>query len=386
MSLTNRIILKKKAYNWIGSALAYWVGRGFDYETGLFRETLDFDGADGKSGILRCCVQARQLFVLSEAKLEGYDIPEMVLEAGYAALETYFAHADGGYITLVNSDGSTRNATREFYDQTFVLLALASLYQRTQAPHLLEKAKQLIFFLETKMAHPSGGFCEALADDMVDDMVDDIADEDVALRPRRQNPHMHFFEACLLFYKVSHEEVFSTHAQKILRLLQNHFVSDDGQLYEYFTQDWQPLETNQIIEVGHHFEWIYLLYDYGESVETEGSIGNKLMQFAFKNGLDRNSVYALDIVGKNTRRLWVQTELIRAMTIVQGYEDKRNDLTLSIFDDYLGLEQTGLWFDKFDLQGNLKTRCVPASTFYHLWGAMNLLINHEANMLIGDAA
>lgn len=376
--------LQIKARNWLETAIAYWCGRGFDYETGLFRESLDFNGADGRLGYLRCRVQARQLYVFAQAKGRGYDVPDMVLEAGYLALETHFAHADGGYMTLVNSDGSARDLGRTFYDQAFVLLALGALYGLTKAPHVLARAKELLDFLNANMAHLAGGYVEILPDDSLDS-VDDNADENAADSvdaPRYQNPHMHFFEACVVLHKVSGEGIFLTHAEKILQLLEDKFVADTGQLYELFTQNLAPLDEahGQIIEAGHSFEWVYLLSDYGVSVTDAGSVGARLMAFACANGLDKNALYGLDVVGKNTRRLWVQAELLRARMIFPAQDAACSLLGENIFSDYLNTDERGLWYDKFTLNGALKARDVPASTFYHLWDALNLLAKCQRQM------
>ncbi|TGQ01214.1 MULTISPECIES: oligopeptide/dipeptide ABC transporter ATP-binding protein [unclassified Mesorhizobium] len=72
--------------------------------------------------------------------------------------------------------------TRDLYDNACVLLALAALFAATDRIAYRKQIEILLTAIDTTLADPAGGWAE---------------DEHGTL-PRRQNPHMHLFEACLV--------------------------------------------------------------------------------------------------------------------------------------------------------------------------------------------
>ena len=86
-----------------------------------------------------------------------------------------------GCALLLKADGSVLDSTRDLYTQAFYLLALAWRFRLSSDAKWLEAADRQIAFLDTEMASPEGGYIESIPDRL----------------PRRQNPHMHLFEAFL---------------------------------------------------------------------------------------------------------------------------------------------------------------------------------------------
>ncbi len=377
---------RQRLHIWLAQdALPLWRAQGIDHETGLFRESLDAKGRDAKEGWIRARVQPRQLYLFSQAQKAGFDVPQPMLESGFQALQTYHKHKDGGYITLLNRDGSVRDATRELYDQAFILLAMAGLYDASKNPMLMELARKLTIFLDENMSHPQGGYIEFLASP-------DNFDVSNAARARRQNPHMHLLEAFMALYRVSGDPFFFERATQMIGLFETFFLNaQTGQVNEFFTSDWTPLSDaeGQVYDPGHGFEWVYLLDDFetlGGKLSCDSSL---IMDWSLRYGLDDNKLFALDTVRvdapsktfKNSasRRLWVQTELLRAY-YVKGDVSAVEKLLAALFETYLATTMPGLWSDAYKLQNNqpvMSAQNVPSSTLYHLWNAFSLLANLE---------
>src|SRR5258706_168322 len=88
---------------------------------------------------------------------------------------------------------------------------------------------------------------------------------------RRQNPHMHLFEAALAIagtrWAVADD---LPRAERVAQWLADHFFDRArGALPELFDADWVPQATDGAFDVepGHHFEWAWLL---GELAELGG--------------------------------------------------------------------------------------------------------------------
>ena len=93
------------------------------------------------------------------------------------------AFPDGrpGYVHRLTPDGAVLDARRDAYDHAFVLFALATVYTLDQDAQIRAEIDALLAFLDGHLRSPHGGVHEGLP---------------VSL-PRRQNPHMHLFEALL---------------------------------------------------------------------------------------------------------------------------------------------------------------------------------------------
>jgi len=166
--------------------------------------------------------------------------------------------------------------TRESYDQAFGLLAAAWTYALDGKRQTIDFAYRTLQFLEVELASLAGGYAEA----------------DSARLPRRQNPHMHLFEAFLALYEVTCDPVFMARADAIHALLEQRFVSAAGALREYFDESWQPAQgaAGEIVEPGHHFEWVWLLYQHARlAARPVSPLAEQLFVFACKYGLDWRS-------------------------------------------------------------------------------------------------
>jgi len=205
---------------------------------------------------------------------------------------------------------------------------------------------------------------------------------------------MHLLEALLAMHGATADTGFLDRARVIVDLFRHRFLDPGtGTLGEFFEADWStaPGTAGQIVEPGHHFEWVWLLRRYAEaSGEDMRAEADALFAFAMSHGRDHApgpaQGLAFDSVlrrGEDARlghgtslddnkRLWVQTEAIKAqLARLEGGPDPDAAAHLELllerlFGLYLAVAP-GNWQDHLDAAGQGFAETAPASSFYHLF-------------------
>jgi mannose-6-phosphate isomerase len=356
----------------VAIVLPFWATAAFDEEAGQFMEGLQPDGSPDPSGIVRIRTAARQIYVFAHASLLGV-APEGALakaERGFANLRKA-AWIDGdkpGFARAIHYPTATvTDPERDLYDHTCVLLALAWLFKATGKREYSSHIEETIAAMDITFAAPHGGWAE----------------DSIGSLPRRQNPHMHYFEACLALWETGCGERYAARAEELFGLfLARFFDHAAGILYENFGPAWQVADSykSDRFEAGHMAEWVWLVHRYQSlSGGSYTGIAANLLDGALRIGKDADSVFLVDeatIDGrplKKSRRLWPQAELLKAY-VVQGRAAEADALIDALFDTYLAKTPAGTWRDCFDLDGRSIAPSVPASSLYHLWSAVAELI------------
>ncbi len=355
------------------SALPLWADAGLDQAHGGFVEQLRLDGSADPGVAKRLRVQARQVFTYCLAADLGWPGPALdIARHGADFLTAHYWHEDGGWVFATAEDGKVSEPTREAYEQAFALLGLGKLAAQTHDPALDGHIAQTLAFLDSQLADPShGGFRESVPDKL----------------PRRQNPHMHLLEALLVLYEARQDAALLDRARAIIALFRNKFRDPaTGTLGEFFAADWRPAEGDvnspggNWVEPGHHFEWVWLLHQYGRLAHedmTADAAG--LFAFARRHGIDDDGL-AFDgvqrdgTVADDNKRLWVQTEAIKALVARSEYAGDDDaaaalgPLVDQVFATYLEAPGVapGAWQDHVRRDGTGFAVAAPASTFYHL--------------------
>lgn len=341
------------------SATPLWRDVGFTPH-GLAVEELDFGARAKDRGFHRVMVQFRQAFSFAKIAMAGKCDPSIArglfLRAAAAA-----GHADGGWVHKLNSDGGVQDATRDLCDQAFGLLAAAWVYKASGDVEILKAAQHAVQFVKVQAKE---GFAESIPPRL----------------PRRQNTHMHLFEAFLAFYEVTGDATYTGLAGELLSLLKTKLVSAGGFLLEHFDAQFSPLEeTKNWAEPGHHFEWVWLLHEYARlSRGTVDPVARRLFDASVRHGVDAEGFAIARIASggaplDGTRMLWAQTEMLKAY-LVRG-EDVRPILVN--IGHFLPSSPAGIWYEKLDEQGSPIRHRMPASTFYHLTGAITELLRSQ---------
>ena len=355
--------------------LPLWGTVGVDAD-GSFYERLNFDGRPDLASVRRMRVQARQLYVYSEAAVRGWwPQARSVADAGFDALLRDCWARDGkpGFLHTLGPDKVPLDLKRDTYDQAFGLFALAWYYKLTAAPRALELAHDILDLLQNDLAdRVNGGFFESVPPAL----------------PRRSDPHMHLLEATLEWSQISDDTRFLKVASNMVMLFKDRFFDrKTGSLREYFSADLSPAEgaAGRVVAPGHHFEWSWLLaWAQRQGAGEARSEADTLYDHAVRHGLDRRG-FAIDECDpegrpvRQSRRAWPQTELIKAHLnrARQGDPDAADAagrVTLNFLDTYLATDVRGLWMDQFDSAGAGMTDAAPASTLYHVVVALRELM------------
>jgi mannose-6-phosphate isomerase len=266
-----------------------------------------------------------------------------------------------GFVHVLTPEGTVLKPLRDTYDHAFVLLALASVYALDRDAQVRTEIDALCHFLETQMKSPHGGFLESLPSSM----------------PRRQNPHMHLFEAMIAAFDATHDNVFQNRAGDFFALfLANLYDRQKHLLSEYFEEDWSKIEPVSI-EPGHQAEWAWLLKGFERITGCPtGRFRGELLATALRyrdeaTGCLVDEGDAAGNIRRHTRRLWPQTEIAKAW-IAQaeageaGAADEARIALARLERHYLCHPVAGGWHDQFDGDGNSLVATIPASSFYHV--------------------
>jgi mannose-6-phosphate isomerase len=353
-----------------------WAQAGFDRDNGRFEERLTLQAKPIPDAPVRLMSQARQIYSYALAARQGwYRGAIELVEQGYASMIRDFHQKDGreGWIFSIRRDGTVCDARRDLYAHAFVLLALASYAQTTKCKRSLALADQTLAFIERRMrASQGGGFLEELPS---------------SANVRRQNPHMHLFEALLALWECSGEVRHSTLADEVFDLFAARFFrSESGVLGEYFTADLEPAEglAGRRVEPGHHYEWIWLLRRYeGLSGRSVQRFVDPLYRHADAFGYDGKGLIVDELlidgtVHARTHRAWPITEAIKANVVEAergrpGAEGKAALLAGLLLERFLVSTPAGGWMDRLDETGRPATEFMPASTLYHIACALGEL-------------
>lgn len=352
-------------------ALPLWATAGVDKTRGGFVESLTLEGEPILGVPKRQRVQARQIYVYSHAHLLGWEGPWLATARhGFEFMsENYWDAEDGGWIFSAERDGTPANTVREAYEQAFALFSLAWFHRASGDDTVLGWIARTLEFLDGRLGDPvDGGYQEAIPNRL----------------PRRQNPHMHLLEAMLALHWATGEPKYTARARQLFELFRSRlFHPATGTLGEFFGGDWQPApgQTGTLVEPGHHFEWVWLLQQYGRaSSDDVSSEQTALYDFAETQGVDTDDGLAFDGVLRDgsthddNKRLWVQTEAIKAQIVraEQGHKGaaaRLDQLLDAMFETYL--RDNGAWQDHVRRDRTGFAPDAPASSFYHVFLAIS---------------
>jgi len=352
-------------------AAPLWHARGYDAARGGFYETLDFAGAPVTGQPRRVRVQARQIHTFSQIASRGWAPEGEALAA--RGFDYFLAKAcpnEGarGCVHHLSDDGAVLDDRRDLYDQAFLLLACASRWQAAKDQRALDLAERTIAFLNKELASPHGGWLES----------------DRRELPRRQNPHMHLFEAFMALYRATDDNAYREYAAQVYSLFEQVFFdAGEGVVREFFDEGLAAPSADKggLVEPGHMMEWVWLLGNQDLLFGTDSlATMTRLYRRAEEIGLDEagflcDSLRLSHMGAPGPRRLWPQTEYIKAAIMLARRGDdaaagRAGDVIDRLFETYLDQRIPGLWCDQFDDAGQPLAKDVPASILYHLFEAV----------------
>jgi mannose/cellobiose epimerase-like protein (N-acyl-D-glucosamine 2-epimerase family) len=343
-----------------------WLERGVDWKRRAFYEHLDH-ALQCRADFRRLRVAARQTYVFSKAASHGVAGASDAVALGLDFLRGPARLKDGGYASRFDLHNRPTDTTRDLYDHAFVLLAFATAAAVFGPDRLRDDALAVLDYVTANFPHPAGGYQESIP----------------PVLPRRQNPHMHFFEALLAAHDAFGDGIFLDRATELANLcLTRLFQPQEGALPEFFDSMLVPERENGLfaVEPGHHYEWVWLLHWYAtrepraSSMPLFVSACADLHNFADRYGVNAacglviNMAWSNGTVRDGGIRLWPQTERLKAQARrrdTAGVAAARAGLAKHFFGVH-----PGLWAERMDVCGRALDEPAPASSLYHLTAAL----------------
>jgi mannose/cellobiose epimerase-like protein (N-acyl-D-glucosamine 2-epimerase family) len=358
-------------HDWIvDSALPAWSTLGFDATAGRFRERLDGRGAPIDVPH-RAMVQARQIYVYSHAYLLGWhDGGAELAERAMTSLRRDFANesaSEASFGFSIDGRGGLVSDTRDAYTHAFVLFAIAWQYRVTGDAALLTLADRTDAFVKSHLfdAH-HGGMFDAYP---------------TTARTKRQNPLMHLLEAYLALERAAPGRGWLARATAVIGLFASRLYERRRRiLLEHFAEDWSAhpdAALADVVEPGHHFEWVWLLREY-EQLASTGTVEWRaaLHDVALTHGVSEKGLVHDELgrdgsVRKSSHRVWPHTEAIKAAGARRADGDVRADALAEgmadvLLEYFLDRPFDGGWIDHISAAGAPLVDYVPASSLYHL--------------------
>ena len=358
-----------------------WAGPGM-HTSGAAWEALDFVGIPVPNNAVRVRVQARQVFVFSLAHSMGWepDRSRELVESLLGHLLNGCRRDDGLFGKVYDLESQTLiDDTFCLYDTAFALLALAEASRPLGKDRVAGDIAAIFAALDRHVAHPDGGYQE----------------DGAASADRLQNPHMHLFESLLAIGEAGFdddgnavggfEHGAESRASRLLAFIESRFFDEHlGIVRERRPgKDCDPVT----FEPGHSFEWTWLLSWWaGRQGVGTNPFAEQLFTKAERT-LDNQGFACMEasVDGAKTDstcRLWAQAEVLKALLCramaTQGaaradYVARAVDCCRGMAAHWLEPAHPGGWFDHFDQSGERLAQDMPASTGYHLFGAVRFL-------------
>jgi len=287
---------------------------------GLFRPQFSrtWDAVDSSQPVILVS-QCRLIYTMSVGyQLTGEQQYFDVASQGLESFEKYFRIGnDAHYCWSVLQDGSHDVPDVNAYGYAFIILAQATAAAALSRPELARQALETWQYMHRTLTDEYGGLRWHRP----------VARPDIPEEAQSQNPMMHAFEALMALVRCKNAPSDVTKealdaARTIHQFMTCLECFGDGSLVEWYTADWhrQSVEQGGFLDLGHAFEWAYLLSEWHALTGDTDALdnGHRFLKMAMALGLnDDGSVNALanpdGTVTSTTHGLWQQCEAVRAV-------------------------------------------------------------------------
>jgi mannose/cellobiose epimerase-like protein (N-acyl-D-glucosamine 2-epimerase family) len=363
--------LRTHFVKWLADA-AYplWSDRGIDPRNGGFVETLNQNGV-ALAHPRRARVHPRQVYAFAQAPAFGWrGDATAIVSRGMDYFTRCYQRPDGLFRAMADADGAPLDDRALLYDQAFALLGYAAAAVALDARAEFERrALALRQVMAARLGTGDGSF---------------HSEERCA--GYESNPHMHLLEAYLAWAEISQDSGWAAGVSSIVDLALSRFIrQDSGALGESFDSRWRPSPEigGRIFEPGHHFEWAWLLLrcERWHRLPLRATALRLIAigeQFGVHQGVAVNALYDDFTVKDGSARFWPQTERLKASLLAAAltgeprYRSMAEAAAMS-WSSYLSTSVPGLWRDLRLPGGEFVDSPAPASTFYHVVGAIMAL-------------
>jgi mannose-6-phosphate isomerase len=221
--------------------------------------------------------------------------------------------------------------------------------------------------MEHRWRLPSGGFVS----------------DDATRNVREANPHMHLLEACLAWSEIGKDLSWTASVEELAEFAVTRFINpESGAIHETFCSTWEPAPglAGRIVDPGHQFEWAWILMRCpGKNMSRYRSAALSLIEYGelrgIRDGAAVNAILSDGSIHDPKARLWPQTERLKAALLAHEFTNDAKFVDIGIEAAgtvlrYLETDIPGLWRDERSAEGSFSVGASPASSFYHLVGAI----------------
>lgn len=351
----------------VDQAYPLWWSLGADQHGGGFHERLHLSGTPTQEP-RRSRLHPRQIYSFSLARRLSWDGPAET--AVRHALQFYLKHYRRPDHLFSSLPAQHSDDLILLYDQAFALLGLASAYTVLPDRTLHDQARRLLAAMGNQFGHTEGGFNETLT----------------GSSPLLANSHMHLLEAALAWMEHDPSGAWHDLAAAMAQLAATRFIDESTHfLLEFFDDDWWAIDDPllQRVEPGHQFEWAWLLLRWGvHSGDAQSrALALQLIRLAETHGVDRTRHVAINAlapdgsVRDSNARLWPQTERLKANTLAAELTGENEYWSAACesataLAKYFDVPLPGLWRDTMTASGEFVDEPAPASSMYHIVGAI----------------
>lgn len=355
----------------------FWLKYGVD-ELGGFQERLKSDltpyREENKKRVL---VQFRQAFVFARA----YQLTKDTSYADAAkrglqfAFDSYWDNDKGGFLHAHDIHLKPLISNRNLYDHAFALFSMAHVYDVFKNEEGEDQLDILSWISKVSKYINDNFKCERGFYEYLD------ANNIPLTNPREQNPHMHLLEGYLALYEFVGDQTYLDKASELVALFCSYMQEPKlGGVVEFFSSDWTSYDEKlgDKVEPGHCFEWAWLLMEFSRLSNRSDVIeaAKKAYDFGVSFGYDQsfggyfNEVNRLGVVSNEKKRIWPETEAIKAhISMYKSTGDKSYKEMAQRDLDFLmknRLNENGSWKEHLSRELEDLTDVHPSTTAYHL--------------------
>ncbi|MBT3381967.1 MAG: N-acylglucosamine 2-epimerase [Lentisphaerae bacterium] len=366
--------------------IPFWAERIAEPNHGGFQTNYDRNGERTEVTEKTFLCQGRCIFTLSHAVRLGFDWPGSrgTIAQGIDFVERHFRdQEDGGYLWIVEEDGTVRDDRNVMYGLSFIVYGLAEYALLTGDRKAETEARRVFDLILSRAADIHyGGFFEHF----------DHAFQLESVRPdgmphKSLDVHMHLMEAFTTLYELTRAPRHRQALEQVTELIFDRMIAPEtGTGVAMFSPDWTPVNNVQlgtlwgadrfdetgkppeITSYGHNIElaWLYL-----HSLDVLGvprSQGRERVLPIFQHTAERGVDWecgGLFVEGhrtgaatETTKEFWQQAEALIGfldayeMTGDERYRDAFANVWTFVFEKVINWDQ-GEWFALLDRKGNV---------------------------------
>lgn len=294
--------------------LSYWL-QATSTSNGFYRTRLNRYWQPHRAQSATLVSQTRLLYVFGV----GYELThdetyrEAVVRGADFLLKYFHDNKYNGWYWRVSPQGEVLDERKLTYGHAFAIFGLSHAYRVTKDSRYRQAALDTWQIIKTKLRDTSGGYVKESDRTFVKQKND-----------RSQNPVMHLFEAMLALHDATELPEILHDAELIADfVIDKLYQQENGWIPELYNETWQaiPQEQGGHIDIGHQFEWSYLLSRAVEKGMPEGllDIGQRLLNTALALGFNATTGGVYNTLGYDKHiqdaktGWWQQCELIKSI-------------------------------------------------------------------------